>query len=127
MRFSSRFAILFLRAGFFLALLVATGLSLLPAPDIPESIQFWDKGQHIAEYFGLSLIGGAAYFHHRLRVALGLLLHGGLIELAQATLTSTRFGDAYDWLADGLGIVLGLLLIATASRWLSFSADRFRR
>jgi VanZ family protein len=43
-------------------------------------------------------------------VCLGLSLYGGLMEVLQSTLTTTRRGDALDWLADTLGIVLGLVV-----------------
>jgi VanZ family protein len=41
-------------------------------------------------------------------VSTGLLAHGAAIEIMQATLTTTRYGDVFDWLADGIGILAGI-------------------
>jgi VanZ family protein len=41
-------------------------------------------------------------------VVFGLVCYGGLIEVLQSMLTTTRHGDVVDWAADSLGIVVGL-------------------
>ena len=40
------------------------------------------------------------------KVYIGLLMYGGGIEVLQR-LTGWRSGDLVDWLADGIGILLG--------------------
>lgn len=35
---------------------------------------------------------------------------GGVIEIIQDTFTLTRSGNWFDWLADGVGVLLGYLL-----------------
>ena len=54
--------------------------------------------------------GLLAYPSHARRVALGLMLLGIGIELAQA-LSGWRHGDWLDWLADCVGVALGVLVI----------------
>jgi len=98
----------YLPALFFLALASVTVLALIPGPSVPSVIQFWDKAQH-ALAFGVLVIIGCCAFPPRIRlVFVGLLAHGALIEILQATLTTTRTGDVLDWFADGVGILVGV-------------------
>jgi len=93
---------------FFVALASVTILALIPGPSVPPAIQFWDKAQHAWAFAVLALIGCCA-FPPRIRlVFVGLLAHGALIEILQATLTTTRTGDVLDWFADGVGILVGV-------------------
>ena len=96
---------------FFVALVLATILALIPAPSVPQSVQFWDKAQHALAYAVLAVTGCAAFPSRARLVALGLLVHGALIEVLQATLTTTRFGDVADWFADTLGILAGVVFV----------------
>ncbi len=102
----------FLPSLFWLALTAITVLSLIPSAVVPDPLQFWDKAQHTLAFALLTVLGGLSYPRHLKVVVLSLLIYGGLIELAQANLTTTRFGDVIDWVADALGIAAGTALHA---------------
>lgn len=93
---------------FFIGLALVTILSLIPSTAVPKAFQFWDKAQHSLAYVALSITGSLAFPQRVILVFAGLLAHGALIEIMQGTLTTTRFGDVFDWLADGTGILVGL-------------------
>jgi VanZ family protein len=92
------------KASFWLALLVLTTLSLMPAGMLPPQVfSVWDKAQHAIGFGGLTLLGMLAYPKRRVLLPLLLLAHGGLIEWAQAA-TGWRYGEWLDLLADAVGI-----------------------
>ena len=94
---------------FWLALLGVLVLSLVPAgTSLPTT--GWDKTNHLLGFAVLSLLARCAYA--RLGVVgtlVGLLLFGVLIELLQA-MTPDRFSEWGDLVANGVGIVVGLVL-----------------
>ena len=92
---------------FFLTLVLVTILALIPAPSVPQAVQFWDKAQHALAFAVLAVTGCCAFPSRARLVTAGLLVHGALIEVLQSTLTTTRFGDIYDWYSDALGILVG--------------------
>ncbi len=84
-------------------------VSLIKIPNI-------DKVVHFCMYFGLMSV---AIFENRKTIrntghlfSLGIIpmIYGILVEILQSTLTSTRTGSIYDALADGVGILLSILL-----------------
>ncbi len=97
---------------FWLALTAITVPSLIPSTVVPGPLQFWDKAQHALAFALLTVLGCLSYQRHLKVVVSSLLVYGGLIELAQATLTTTRFGDVIDWVADAIGIAAGTALHA---------------
>lgn len=95
--------------------LVAVG-SLLPSAELPRPLfPGFDKVQHFVGYAVLS--GYAVLLFQRMRAqalaALGVLLLGIAIELAQSHLTLTRTGSIADALTNALGILAGLAVAAT--------------
>ena len=91
---------------------------LIPIPETPLSdVPMMDKWTHFVMFGVLSLciISEYVYRHRKPKgwnVALvGMLLPfamGGMIELAQAYCTGgNRSGDVMDWLADGIGVLIG--------------------
>lgn len=40
------------------------------------------------------------------------IVYGGIIEIVQSTLLTTRSGDVFDWIADSGGLIIGILLFA---------------
>jgi VanZ family protein len=100
---------------FFAGLALVTLLALIPGPSVPSPLQFWDKAQHSIAFAVLAVTGCLAFPTRLKQVCLGLLTHGALIELMQSTLTASRVGDAGDWLADGIGVVLGASLYLAVS------------
>ena len=99
---------------FFAGLALVTILSLIPSTAVPQALQFWDKAQHSLAYMALSITGVLAFPPRLKLVFAGLLAHGAAIEIMQGTLTTTRFGDVFDWLADGIGILAGIAFYACA-------------
>lgn len=93
---------------FFTGLALVTVMSLIPSTSVPQAMQFWDKAQHALGYAALSVSGCFAFPRRVMATFIGLLAHGAAIEIMQSTLTSTRFGDVFDWLADGTGILAGI-------------------
>lgn len=91
---------------------------LIPIPETPlNDVPMMDKWTHFVMFGVLSLciISEYVYRHRKPKgwdVALvGMLLPfamGGMIELAQAYCTGgNRSGDIMDWLADGIGVLIG--------------------
>ncbi|HQY77868.1 MAG TPA: VanZ family protein [Rhodoferax sp.] len=106
----------FARPSFWALLLCVTVLSLLPTDYLPPQIfSLWDKAQHALAFAALAALGLQAYPHRRWRVLAGLLVFGGLIELAQAA-TGWRYGEWADWLADAVGLALGMALAESLQR-----------
>jgi len=100
---------------FCICLALVTLLALIPSTSIPKAVQFWDKAQHALAYSVLSTMGCFA-FPQRLRlVFFGLITHGAIIEVMQSALTRTRFGDPLDLLADGVGVLVGIIAYAFLS------------
>ena len=101
--------------GAVLTLLVVIG-SLLPARDLP-SLFLSDKLQHLLAYLALTLwFGGLMAPRRYLLLALGLLALGGGIEIVQGLMGLGREADWRDFLADALGIGLGLSLCMAGLR-----------
>ncbi len=94
---------------FWLSVAVLTVASIVPVALLPpQSADVWDKAQHTFGFAWLAFLGLLSYPHRPTTVALLLLVHGGLIELAQAA-TGWRYGEWLDLTADGVGILLGTL------------------
>lgn len=95
---------------------------MIPVPETPlSSYSFADKWTHFLMYAILSATIWTEYaLRHkkgevsRLRLAVGAVLlpmiMGGLVELAQANLTTYRSGDWFDALCNSLGVVIGSII-----------------
>ena len=103
-------------------------LCLIPVPETPLSdINMIDKWTHFVMYGALCSViwmerGTHRLWHGVLLITLGTWLMGGLIELAQAYLTNgTRSGEWFDFVADGIGSLLGqpigILLAKSLAKW----------
>lgn len=94
---------------------IIVALSLMPLPETPlNEVRFVDKYTHLLMYGGYAL---ALWSETRTSTFLRYLLCffwpvllGGLLELGQTHLTSARQGDVYDFMANGLGVLLALPL-----------------
>jgi VanZ family protein len=94
--------------GWALVLAVATG-TLLPGQMI-RAVAFNDKLEHAGAYFVLMVWFAGLYSRKWLPlVALGLFVLGFALDLLQLT-TRTRTFDLHDVLANGCGILAGLVL-----------------
>lgn len=107
------------RPGLWLALWIlgialVTAGSLMPARGIPVPMADGsDKVLHFSAYFVLAGWAGGLFRRRRalLLSAAGLLALGCAIEWAQSALTASRSADPLDLLANGLGVLCGMLLI----------------
>ena len=96
---------------FWIACIVFGFLCLIPMAYLPTGLfDWWDKAQHVFAFFCLSSLGILAYQKAVVKLAIGLLLYGALIEVLQC-FTGWRSGELTDWLADGIGILIGYSLI----------------
>ena len=105
------------RVSLFLIAAILT-VCIIPLPETPmDDVPMMDKWTHFVMFGVLSLciIAEYVYRHRKPKardVALGGMLLpfalGGLIELVQAYCTGgNRSGDVMDWLADGIGVLIG--------------------
>jgi VanZ family protein len=106
-----------LRGLWALLLIAAAFIALTPVEQMPQAFQFWDKAQHALAYAGLGLLGLWAWPQHQARVLAALGAHGGLVEVMQATLTTTRQGEWGDWIADALGLLLAWAMAYAFTRF----------
>lgn len=96
------------------AALGLTVLALLPAERLPPLSVFnwWDKAQHALAFAVLAVLAGLGWPRvPAWRWCLALVAYGMLIELAQAA-TGWRHGDVADALADAVGVLVGLGVVA---------------
>ncbi|MBK7116459.1 MAG: hypothetical protein IPH71_10635 [Proteobacteria bacterium] len=102
------------RLWFVVGLLLAgatTYLSLLPVGYLP-AVHLWDKLEHALAYVAMAFwFGGVVVRRAWSGVVLALLALGGWIELLQGLMGMGRSTDLFDLVADGVGILLGLLLV----------------
>ena len=89
-------------------------MALTPDPDITLSFPYGDKLLHAITFICLMGWWGNVYRARRPRcwAVLGCLAFGIFIEFAQ-WLDPPRDADALDVLADGVGILIALLLLRT--------------
>lgn len=122
-----------------LTLLLIAVLSLIPAQEFPQTdIQFADKWAHWVMYGFLTLVMGIDYvlrdeylstkpsassaqrqryknkgaaIWQLLVIAIIVSVYGGLMELGQAYLTTSRHGDWLDIWANSFGALCGIIVL----------------
>ena len=82
-------------------------MAFIPSTQIPDAFNLWDKAQHALAFAVLTITGNLAYPKLSKAVYVGLIAYGAAIEVFQSTLTSTRFGEVSDLLADSVGVAIG--------------------
>ncbi|WP_458525221.1 VanZ family protein [Onishia taeanensis] len=95
------------------ALAIALG-SLTPGAEMPDSLP-WDKANHFIGYGGLAGLVGLAGLRARPAFAL-VVAYGVAIEFAQRLVPGRMGGDPFDILANTLGALLGLAVLALLRR-----------
>ena len=104
--------------------------SLLPSTALPKvSFTGIDKVQHFVAYATLSAYAVMLFATRRIQVraAVGLVVLGLLMELAQTAFTASRLADPGDVLANTLGVLAGQALSMTpAARWMQWADLRLR-
>ena len=108
---------------FWLCFVALNALALSPAPYIPplEIFNWWDKAQHAIGFGTLTVLAVLAYPKvSKLRIAILLMVLGVLIEVLQY-FSGYRFGDWQDALADGVGVLGGIVGVTWLMRLEWFS------
>lgn len=86
-------------------------ICLIPIPDTPlDDVRFIDKWTHFAMYAVLTLCiwwESGKTLRKWGRIVVLPIIMGGLVELAQAHLTTCRSGDVLDFCANSFGVVIG--------------------
>ncbi len=104
-------------AGMIIATFI-TVMSLIPADDVPR-IGMSDKVEHTIAYLALGfwfacIVARYDWFW----LFCCLLAFGGAIEIAQGMMHVGRQADWRDFVADGLGIIIGFAIALTPlNRW----------
>ncbi len=100
---------------FWLALVVAVTMALLPHPPRLPIDRFGDKFEHMLAFATLTLLADFAFpTAPRLRIAERLSFLGALIEVTQSIPSLHRDCDIRDWIADTLAI---LVMAAVLTVW----------
>ena len=111
------------KLAFWICFIAINALALSPAPYLPplEIFNWWDKAQHAIAFGTLAVLAALAYPEaSRLRIALLLIGQGVLIEVLQYY-GGYRFGDWQDAVADGVGVLGGLMGVTWLMRLEWFS------
>ncbi len=116
-RMAAAVPLLVRRALFVAAAMAVLVLSLTPVKHLPPQVfDLWDKAQHAGGFAVLTVLACWAWPGSVLRAVFALLLYGLFIEVAQSA-TGWRHGDLWDWLADAVGVLAGVLFSIAAQRW----------
>lgn len=110
-----------------LVIVVITYLSLMHVPEIPEveDVPLIDKWTHMVMYATLTLAIWIQYLKSHKQInkiklsVIGIIVPitwGGLMELAQAYLTTYRSGDWMDFVANSIGVLIAIVLGITFLR-----------
>ncbi len=103
------------RGVFAVAVLVSLAVLFVPASDVPTAPPGVDKLVHVALFAVLALTGRWAGTR-RGSLAVLLVVYGAVSELAQGLSALGRSGSPVDWLADVVGVLLGLTCWAALTR-----------
>ena len=109
---------------FLAGLVLTTVLLLIPSYKIPKAFDFYDKAQHVLVFITLTVAGLLAFPKHGKTVAMGLICYGGLMEVLQSLLTTTRHGEWLDWLTDGVGILVGVGTYLASRKLTKFTMNK---
>ncbi len=103
------------RAAFAAALLLSVVVLFSPGSEVPSGLPVSDKLVHFG-LFGVLAVTGRLAGIRRLPLALALVAYAGVSEILQMVLPINRDGDVRDGLADTLGVLAGIGLVAIARR-----------
>ena len=103
------------RGVFAVAVLVSLAVLFAPASDVPSAPPGVDKLVHLGLFAALAFTGRWAGIRAGVLAAL-LVGYAVVSELVQGLTPLARSASAVDGLADGAGIVLGLLLWGALAR-----------
>ena len=96
-------------AAFWSCALVVFILALIPPTDsIPST--GWGGDEHVLAFSVLTVLGCLAYQPRIMKVIVGLIAYGSVIEILQS-FTSYRLGEWSDLFSDCGGIAIGCLFV----------------
>ena len=99
---------------FFYLFLILIGSSI-PGKSVPTVFAFtWDKLLHVIEYFFLGILGYRAYRNSYKYITIMISMFGiifGCIDEMWQSLIPGRNPSYYDVIADGIGVILGVITI----------------
>jgi hypothetical protein len=102
-----------LRVLFWLALIFAVTMAVLPKPPKLPIDSYGDKFAHILAFATLAGLGGLGFgAERRWRLAERLSFTGAMIEVVQAIPALNRDCDIRDWIADTLAVVVVTAVLA---------------
>jgi cytochrome b561 len=101
------------RVLFWLALVFAVTMAVLPHPPHTPLDQYGDKFEHMTAFAVMSALAAIGYPRMRLpRIGERLSFLGALIEVVQSIPALHRDCDIRDWIADTIAIAITLLIVA---------------
>ncbi|MER9565876.1 hypothetical protein [Mesorhizobium sp. M0571] len=107
------------RIAFFVMLLAALAIALLPVQRLEEfglDVGFhYDKLNHATAFVVLTFVGGLGWPERKANLILFLVLVDAAIEVLQGTALIRRDFDGLDFAADCIGIACGLAAVSCAS------------
>src|SRR5690348_11636657 len=103
------------RGVFTAVVLVSLVVLFAPGSDVPPSPHGTDKLVHGGLFLALALSGSWARIRPAV-LAVVLLLYAAGSELIQTIPALQRDGSIGDWLADAIGVLLGLLVWSLVTR-----------
>jgi hypothetical protein len=109
------------RGAFAVAVLVSLAVLFAPASDVPHAPVGVDKLVHASLFAALALTGGWAGISRVVLVPV-LVLYGAASEVIQGLIG--RDAAVGDWLADVVGVLLGLLAWLWLARRVARRPDR---
>ena len=116
------------RNALWLAVLATLGVAILSLGAVPKlniglDLKSSDKYLHFIAYFSLCLLWFFALkdrlhrYSFRMRIPLGLILYGIILEGMQGGLTTYRTADIYDAVANTAGVLGAMILVDKLLRW----------
>lgn len=113
-----------LRPLFWLLLIFALVMALLPKPPSLPIDRFGDKFEHMLAFAALAGVANLGWRHVAAwRTALQLSAFGALIEVLQMTPALHRDADVRDWIADSIAIVVATLIARLLARTFPLSPE----
>lgn len=103
------------RGVFAVVVLVSLAVLFAPASDVPPAAPGVDKVVHLALFAALAAVGRWAGVRAR-ALAVLLLGYAALSEVVQGLPALGRSTSLADWVADAVGVLIGLALWELASR-----------
>jgi VanZ family protein len=98
-----------LKGAFWVCFVVINALALMPGSYLPPVFNWWDKAQHAIAFGTLTVLAVLAYPGvSKFRIGFLMLALGVLIEVLQY-FSGYRYGDWQDAVADGVGVLVGLI------------------